>query len=127
MRMLLKFAEKPALLQLHVEALQGAVNGLVGLDGNVNQKLKCLRKAISMAQDFAAMRGRIASALAVSLDELCKSNAVWAAKAGTCIPSRASRKSAIVAAGYVAHRLVHLIGVELGIQETHGLTELLIH
>jgi len=88
--MLLKFAEKPALLQLHVEALQGAVNGLVGLDGNVNQKLKCLRKAISMAQDFAAMRGRIASALAVSLDELCKSNAVWAAKAGTCIPSRAS-------------------------------------
>lgn len=37
MRMLLQFAEKAALLQLHVKALECAVNRLVGLYGYVDQ------------------------------------------------------------------------------------------
>ena len=49
-RVLFQLTKQPALLKLHVEALQGAVDGLVRLDCYVNQKLKCLRKANIMTQ-----------------------------------------------------------------------------
>jgi hypothetical protein len=35
--MLFELSKKTALLQLHIEALQGAIDGLIGLDGNVDQ------------------------------------------------------------------------------------------
>ncbi|CAN5377336.1 hypothetical protein BH11ARM1_BH11ARM1_11380 [soil metagenome] len=37
MRMLFQFSQNSALLQLHVKALQGAINGFVLLDAYVNQ------------------------------------------------------------------------------------------
>lgn len=37
MRVLFELAENAALLQLHVEALEGAVDGFVGLNVDVNQ------------------------------------------------------------------------------------------
>ena len=39
MRMLLELAKNAALLKLHIEALEGAIDRLVGLDGDVNQIL----------------------------------------------------------------------------------------
>jgi len=66
MRMLLEFAKKPALLELHVEALQGAVDGLIGLNGYVNQKTQCLRKATSMAQTTAMVKAADGSGTAVT-------------------------------------------------------------
>jgi len=45
-RMLLQLAQKPALLQLHVEALQRTVDGLIRLDGYVDQTGSCLRKGL---------------------------------------------------------------------------------
>jgi hypothetical protein len=39
MGMLLQLAKKPALLELHIEALESAVNRLIRLNGNVNQIL----------------------------------------------------------------------------------------
>ena len=42
-RVLLEFPKQAALLQLHVEALEGAVDGLVRLYGNVDQVVGCLR------------------------------------------------------------------------------------
>ena len=51
--MLLQLAEEATLLQLHVEALESAVDRFVGLDGYVDQKLTCLRKTVSMAQKVA--------------------------------------------------------------------------
>ncbi len=46
MRMLLELSKQPALLELHIEALQGAVDRLIGLDGNVNQAVRGLRKSL---------------------------------------------------------------------------------
>lgn len=43
--MLLQLSQQTALLQLHVEALQSAVDRLIRLDGNVNQTWYCLRNA----------------------------------------------------------------------------------
>ncbi len=37
MGVLLELAQNAALLQLHVEALEGAIDRLIGLDGYVNQ------------------------------------------------------------------------------------------
>jgi hypothetical protein len=37
MRMLLQLAQKPALLQLQIEALQSAIDGLIRLDDDLNQ------------------------------------------------------------------------------------------
>ena len=62
-RMLLQLAQNAALLQLHVEALQRAIDRLIRLDGNVNQTLSWPPK-VSVWQIFRlSVAGTVASAL----------------------------------------------------------------
>jgi len=59
MRVLLQLTEETALLELHVEALQGAVNRFIGLYGYVDQNLAFLRKAYSVTYFRASSEARM--------------------------------------------------------------------